>query len=388
MKRTIALFSGSRAELGLQLPVLRAIANHPDLEPLMLLGGTHTQEPAHPDDIADVMSTSTVSHVYELPNEGQAGTPQAIATGILSTSEVLLEHKPDALVVYGDRFESYAALIAASQMHIPVAHIEGGDYTAGGCLDDAVRHAMTKLAHLHFTTNEQASERIRRMGEEPWRVHCVGLPSLDFAAAGDYPDAPSLANELGLSLDRPVALFCMHPVPGSDPFDQLLPSTTALAALLSHGCQVVALAPNNDAGGAQMREALELFVREFPAVKLYESLGRRRFHGMLHMMGCRSGFTRGVLIGNSSAGIKEAPWFGCPVVNIGDRQRGRLRGDNVCDVPNDSGEIFGEAKAALSGRRLGANAWLYGSGNAGKQIADVLATVPLDATLMQKRMTY
>ena len=386
MTRRIALFSGSRAELGLQLPIFQAIDRHPDLEPLMIIGGTHTQQDVHPDDLRDI---PVAGKVYELPNEGHQGTPQAIATGILSVSEVLADLKPDALVVYGDRFESYAACIAATQMHIPTAHVEGGDYTAGGCLDDAVRHAMTKLAHLHFTTNEQASERIRRMGEEPWRVHTVGLPSLDLAAAGDYASAEELASEFGFDLSRPVVLFCMHPVPGSDPVDQIKPALVALERLSKQdGAQVIALRPNNDAGSANMAGFLCAYVTaEVLRGQYRANLGRRVFHGMLHLMGCRSGITRGVLIGNSSAGIKEAPWFGCPVVNIGPRQQGRLRGKNVWDAPSDAREIY-RAATAMLGARWTANSWLYGNGTAGARIADVLATVELGAKLLQKRMTY
>lgn len=383
MTRSVAIFSGSRAELALQLPILRACEADPRLEAMLILGGAHTARDAvHPDDLRDV---PVAGRVFELPNEGRVGTPQAIATGILSASDVLGELEPDWLVVYGDRFESFATLIAASQMGIPVAHVEGGDYTAGGCLDDAVRHAMTKLAHLHFTTNQQATDRIVRMGEEPWRVHTVGLPSLDAAAAGDYPGAHELASEMGLSLEHPIVLFCMHPVPG-DAADQVRPALTALAMLALEGCQVVALQPNNDAGGQKMRSVLRLLTASVGA-QLHENLGRRRFHGMLNMMGCRSGFTRGALVGNSSAGIKEAPWFGCPTVNIGGRQRGRLRGDNVWDVPSEAGAIVDAVHAALKAR-LPVNAYLYGSGNACKQIAETLATVQMGGELLRKGMTY
>lgn len=386
--RRIVLFSGSRAELALQIPVWRALEADPRLEPLMLIGGAHTQEPAaHPDDLREA-AIPVAGRVFELPNVGHAGTPHAIGTGILSAAETLSDLRPDFVVVYGDRFESYAACIAATQMHIPVAHIEGGDYTAGGCLDDSVRHAMTKLAHLHFTTNEQASERIRRMGEEDWRVHTVGLPSLDLAAAGDYASEAELVAEFGLDLSRPVVLFCMHPVPATNPQFQTMPALGALQWLIKDGMQVIALHPNNDEGRTALMAMLEWFKLDCPEAQTRANLGRRRFHGMLHLMGCRSGYTRGVLIGNSSAGIKEAPWFGCPVVNVGDRQRGRLQAGNVRDVPSDRQAIYNAALDALTATPLPADSHTYGNGTAGPRIADALATVEMGAKLVQKRMTY
>ena len=139
-------------------------------------------------------------------------TAQAIGSGVLAISKVLAELKPDIMVVYADRFEGFAAVIAATQMNVPTAHVEGGDLTEGGALDDSVRHAMTKLSHLHFTTNQQATNRILGMGEEAWRVHTVGFPAIDLIAENRYAKLEEVCERLGLDLARPAVLFTQHSV--------------------------------------------------------------------------------------------------------------------------------------------------------------------------------
>jgi UDP-N-acetylglucosamine 2-epimerase (non-hydrolysing)/GDP/UDP-N,N'-diacetylbacillosamine 2-epimerase (hydrolysing) len=335
-----------------------------------------------------------VAHEVRVPARppSAAYTAQSIADGVQAVSGLLAEAPPDFLLVYGDRFESFAAAIAATQMNIPTAHVEGGDYTEGGALDDSVRHAITKLAHLHFTTNAQAAERVLRLGEEPWRVFHVGLPTLDLAREGLFTPPEELIAEFGLDIARPIVLFCQHSVASEyeQAACQVRPSLEALASLAAQGFQVLATWPNNDAGGAAIAAELEaLDRRRLPGVRLVKSLGRKRFHGMLHLMGNTAA---GVLAGNSSAGIKEARAFGCPCVNIGSRQRGRLRGDNVIDVPYD-----GRAIEAAIERCAGDEAFRrqcrtcenpYGGGNAGPKIAEALATMPINLRLLQKRMAY
>jgi UDP-N-acetylglucosamine 2-epimerase (non-hydrolysing)/GDP/UDP-N,N'-diacetylbacillosamine 2-epimerase (hydrolysing) len=298
--------------------------------------------------------------------------------------------RPDVLVVYGDRYEAFAAMITGTQMNVPTAHIEGGDYTEGGALDDSVRHAMTKLAHLHFATNEQAVDRILRLGEEPWRVHNVGQPSLDLITAGIFAQPDEIASDLKLDPARPVVLFCQHSVTTEVELasDQVRPSIAALTRLAKDGFQVVITYPNNDAGGRRIVRELE-HMRGMPNVNVTKSLGRSRFHGVLNLIG-RVG--RGCFAGNSSALIKETPAFGCPGVNIGSRQQGRLRGGNILDVDYDESAIYAAIRRSVED-----DAWRrqcqtarnpYGAGDAGRKIAEVLSTVPIDTNLLRKKMTY
>ena len=393
-KRKIAIFTGNRAEYGLQFPILGAIAADPRLEYYLFAGGAHLQQ-----DFGKTMAEIEEDgyHVYrkvdiEMQQDTLYATAQAIGTGILSLSKSLEELRPDFLVVYADRFESLAAMITGTQMNIPTAHIEGGDYTEGGALDDSVRHAMTKLAHLHFTTNEQAADRVHRLGEEAWRIFNVGFPALDLVAAGIYATPEEIAADLKLDLRRPIVLFCQHSV--TTEFDQaneqIKPSLEALTHLAVQGYQVIITYPNNDAGGRTIIQTLEeLAKRGVQNLHIVKSLGRHRFHGLLNVIG-RVG--RGVFAGNSSAGIKETPVFGCPTVNIGSRQQGRLRANNLLDVPYNATLIEAALRRCVEDDVFRHQCQTcenpYGAGNAGPRIAEVLATIPIDVRLLQKKMTY
>ncbi|MDO9632308.1 MAG: UDP-N-acetylglucosamine 2-epimerase [Humidesulfovibrio sp.] len=393
-KRKIAIFTGNRAEYGLQFPIIKAINAHPDLEGFLFVGGAHLDEDfgATKSEIERDGFTIHAEVKMTMHHDTLAATAQAIGTGIVSLSESLDALRPDFFVVYADRFEGLAAVVAGTQMGIPTAHIEGGDITEGGALDDSVRHAMTKLAHLHFTTNEEAAERVRKLGEEPWRVHNVGFPALDLIAQGNYASPEELRERYGLDLNRPVVIFTQHSVTTEfeDAAAQVRPALAAMRRLAAEGVQVILTYPNNDAGGKAIIHELErVAALNLPNIQVHKSLGRRNYHGVLNLCG-QAG--RGVYAGNSSSGIKETAIFGCPVVNIGSRQQGRLRADNVVDTGYDE-----EAIHAACTRGIFDDAWRahcagvvnpYGSGNAGPRIADILATIDLGPALVQKKMTY
>lgn len=393
-KRTIAVFTGNRAEYGLQFPILRAINRHPDLDYRLIVSGAH-------------LDSNFGRTLEEIINDGfridaevkidmDAGslfsTAQAIGSGVIEISKALAQVHPDMMVVYADRFEGLAAVIASSQMNIPTAHVEGGDLTEGGALDDSVRHAMTKLAHLHFTTNQQASNRILAMGEEAWRVHTVGFPAIDLISEGHFAGREEIVRRLGLDLARPIVLFTQHSV--TTEFDQavaqLQPSLDALEQLANEGVQAILTYPNNDAGGHQIAERLEGFsARKVPNTQVHRSLGRHLYHGVLAL--AKDPALRVACVGNSSSGLKETPAFHCPTVNIGSRQEGRLRGANVIDADYDMAAIVRATRRCLDDgafRDLCVTAenpyWL---GDAGPKIAEVLASVSLDTKLIRKRMT-
>ena len=393
-KRVVAVFTGNRAEYGLQFPILRAIDKHPDLEYRLLVSGAHL-DPNFGSTLDEIRNDGF--HIdaeikIEMDAASLFATAQAIGSGILAISRVLDEMRPDIMVVYADRFEGLAAVIAATQMNIPTAHIEGGDLTEGGALDDSVRHAMTKLAHLHFTTNEQASNRILGMGEEPWRVHTVGFPAIDLISEGNFATKVEIAEQLGLDLSRPILLFTQHSV--STEFEraaeQVEPSIDAIKRLADDGIQIVLTYPNNDAGGQAIISELDVFgASKYKNTQVRRSLGRYLYHGILAL--ARDPDIRVACLGNSSSGLKETPAFGCPTVNIGSRQEGRLRGENVLDAGYSSNEIYNQIQRSLFDddfRDLCREAknpyWL---GEAGPKIAEVLATTPLGQDLIRKRMT-
>lgn len=393
-KRNIAIFTGNRAEYGLQYPILRAVDRHPDLDYRLLVSGAHL----------DANFGKTLSEIevdgfrvdteikIEMDASSLFATAQAIGSGIIEISKALEKIRPDIMVVYADRFEGLAAVIAATQMNIPTAHIEGGDLTEGGALDDSVRHAMTKLSHLHFTTNQQASNRIRAMGEELWRIHTVGFPAIDLISEGCYASEKEVADKLELDLTRPIVLFTQHSV--TTEFDksimQLEPSLEAIEKLARDGVQVILTYPNNDAGGRQIIDSLEIFrTRAVKNTQVHRSLGRFLYHGVLALS--KNASLKVMCLGNSSSGLKETPAFGCPTVNIGSRQDSRLRGGNVLDADYDATQIYETTRKCLFDDgfreecRTAENP--YWLGDAGPKIADVLASVDLDQNLIRKRMT-
>ncbi|AGS20625.1 UDP-N-acetylglucosamine 2-epimerase [Rhizobium etli] len=393
-KRVIAVFTGNRAEYGLQFPILRAIDRHPDLDYRLIVSGAHL-DANFGRTLEEIRADGFRVHAevkIEMDAESLFSTAQAIGSGIIEISKALDEIRPDMMVVYADRFEGLAAVIASSQMNIPTAHIEGGDLTEGGALDDSVRHAMTKLSHLHFTTNQQASNRILAMGEEAWRVHTVGFPAIDLISDGKFASPTEIAQRLGLDLKRPIVLFTQHSVTTefNQSVNQLQPSLDALEQLAADGVQAILTYPNNDAGGRQIVERLESFAaQKIPNTQVHRSLGRHTYHGVLAL--AKDPSCRVACMGNSSSGLKETPAFQCPTVNIGSRQAGRLRGANVVDADYNADQIIRALQQCLFDatfrdlcRKAENPYWL---GDAGPKVAQVLADVALDTNLIRKRMT-
>jgi len=393
-KRVIAVFTGNRAEYGLQFPVLKAIDNHPQLEYKLIVSGAHLDK--NFGNTLDEIASDGFHIDAEVKIEMDASTleanVQAIGAGILSVGEAIKKIQPDMMVVYADRFEGFAAVIAATQMNIPTVHIEGGDLTEGGALDDSVRHAITKLSHLHFTTNQQASNRILGMGEEQWRVHTVGLPAIDMISAGNYATPDEVIKKLNIDLNRPIVLFTQHSVTTEFDFasEQIEPSLNALETLAKRGVQIIATYPNNDAGGLSIIKKLEaLGARTIENIQVHRSLGCYLYHGVLAL--AQEENIRVVCVGNSSSGIKETPVFGCPTVNIGSRQKGRLRGQNVLDAEYQKESIIDAitkcTEDEIFRKKCTETDNPYYMGDAGKKIAEVIAEVPLDRVLIRKQMT-
>ena len=393
-KRKIAIFTGNRAEYGLQYPIIKAVDQHPDLQYKLLVSGAHLDN-NFGHTLSEIQEDGF--HVdaeikIEMDSDSRVATAQAIGSGVLAVSKALDQIRPDIMVVYADRFEGFAAVIAASQMNIPTAHIEGGDLTEGGALDDSVRHAMTKLSHLHFTTNQQASNRILAMGEEPWRVHTVGFPAIDLISEGRFAASAEVVTKLNLDLARPIVLFTQHSVTTEvhHANAQITDSIEGMRRLAAEGVQIIMTYPNNDAGGRAIIAALQALEKEgISGIQIHRSLGRHLYHGVLAL--ARNRALRVACVGNSSSGIKESPAFGCPTVNIGSRQQGRLRAENVIDVNYQSDEIFAAVNCCFNDEIFRVTAHTspnpYFLGGAGQRIAEVLSKTPLDQRLLRKSMT-
>ena len=394
MKRKIAIFTGNRAEYGLQVPILRAIDNHPNLDYFLIVSGAHL-DPNFGETINEIKDDGFDIHAsINLKAEGDdlISTANSIGLGIIKITEVINKFKPDIFLVYADRFETFAAAIASSQTNTITAHVEGGDITQGGALDDSVRHAITKLSHIHFSTNEQATKRILAMGEEKWRVHTVGYPGIDLINNNDFSNEKEIEKKLNIDIKKPIIVFTQHSV--SNKYNlvekQLKPAMDAMHKLSTESdVQCLLTYPNNDAGGEKIFEILKNYTLKNNNFNVYKSLGRRNYWGLLNL--AKKPNTRVVCVGNSSSGIKETPAFGCPVVNIGTRQLGRLKGNNVIDVNYEELAIYNAIKKGLydEGFRLSCRNSLnpYGLGDVGKKIVNVLSSIELNDNLLSKKMT-
>jgi UDP-hydrolysing UDP-N-acetyl-D-glucosamine 2-epimerase len=399
MSRKIAVFTGNRAEYGLLLPVIKEISNRNHLELMLLVSGAHL-DPLFGRTIDSIKANGfsvSAEIAVDLKSDDLYSTAIAIGEGIQAIASALKKLKPDFLIVYADRFEGFAAVVAASQMRIPVAHIEGGDMTDGGALDDNVRHAMTKLSHLHFTTNQQAADNVLQLGEEDWRVFNAGLPSLDAILQGKLASKSEIATKWSIDFNAPIILFTQHSV--TTQFDQsaihIEASLNALEHFLHKGAQVFVTYPNNDAGGKLIIESINTWQQHLPSATqkrlfVVPALGSYFYHGLLALS--KDPLVRLVCVGNSSSGIKETPVFGCPTVNIGSRQDGRLRAGNVLDVPYDMQSILTAITQCLDDsafrKHCAAVDNPYGSGNAAKAIVDVLQSMPLDNRLIAKKTIF
>ena len=392
-KRIIGIFTGNRAEYGLQFPVLKAINEHPNLDYRLIVSGAHLDK-NFGQTLDEIKSDGFVVHkevLIEMDTQNLESNVNAIGSGILSIGKALSKIKPDIMVVYADRFEGLAAVVASTQMNIPTAHIEGGDLTEGGALDDSVRHAMTKLCHLHFTTNIQASNRVLGMGEEDWRVHTVGFPAIDLISEGNFASEEEVIKSLDIDLNKPIVLFTQHSV--TTEFEsaawQVEKSILALKKLAKNNIQIIITYPNNDAGGLSIIKKLtELDNQKLNGIQVQRSLGRYLYHGVIAL--ARNHNNKVVCVGNSSSGIKETPVFGCPTVNIGSRQLGRLKGENVIDADYKTKSIYDAVMKSIEDNDFRKVCFEthnpYYLGDAGKKIANILATVSIDESLIRKKM--
>jgi len=393
-KKVIAIFTGNRAEYGLQFPIIKAVSEHHDLDYKLIISGAHLD--TNFGQTLDEIKNDGFNIYSEISITMDANSldsnVQAIGSGVVEIGKVLSKLRPDIMVVYADRFEGLAAVIASTQMNIPTVHIEGGDLTEGGALDDSVRHAMTKLSHLHFTTNQQATNRVLAMGEEAWRVHTVGFPAIDMINDGNYAKIEEIKSLLNLDLKKPIILFTQHSVTTefNKSKDQIRASLKALEKHATEGAQVLITYPNNDAGGSQIINEIETLKKQnLENIHIQISLGRYLYHGLLALAKYEE--IKIVCVGNSSSGIKETPVFGCPTINIGSRQEGRLRGENVIDVGYEPEAIYKAINDGLNSssfRDIARNTSNpYYIGDAGKKIAEILATLDINQKLLRKKMT-
>jgi UDP-hydrolysing UDP-N-acetyl-D-glucosamine 2-epimerase len=306
---------------------------------------------------------------------------RGVGRGVAGFVDVFETVAPEAVLVLGDRTEAFAGAVAAALSGRCLAHLHGGERTRGG-FDESMRHAITKLAHVHFAATEGSMERIIRMGEREENVYLVGAPGLDEALAGPFSDKEMLTGKLDVEFTKPVILVVQHPV-STRPEDAAIEMAETLEAGVAEDATVVVVYPNSDAGGRQMIEVIRSYENR-PNVWTFPNIPRTDYLSLMKQAS--------VLVGNSSGGIIEAPSFGLPVVNVGERQAGRERARNVIDVTPDRTGIRIAVRKCLHDKdfreSLQGMESPWGDGRASERIVEILEILEIDHDLLQKQIAY
>jgi GDP/UDP-N,N'-diacetylbacillosamine 2-epimerase (hydrolysing) len=376
VKRRILYVSGTRADFGLLESTLQRAAAHPALDVGVVATGMHLMpEHGHTVDAISAAGLRVVARIpVDLFSDDAASMSRATGRMLVAMTDVLVAEKPDLVLVLGDRGEMLAGALAAAYLGRPVAHIHGGERS--GTIDESVRHAISKIAHYHFVATAESRQRLERMGEDPKSIFVTGAPGLDSVGVDPLVTREALAAAAGFDASKPIAMLVFHPVlqesAASD--SQACELVQALAAA---DLQVICLLPNADPGNAAIRRRFQ--AAESPRFRCHAHLPRADY---LTWMAAAD-----VLVGNSSSGIIEAAAFDLPVVNVGQRQHMRERSANVLDCISNSAAIGSSLSLALTmrGRHFDN---VYGSGGAGARIVELLASLPLEATLLKKCNAY
>ncbi len=381
--RKILLITGSRGEYGYIRPIVQEIQRHPnDLDYSILVTNLHLLPDFGYSAEEIEKDQFKISDRIFMALDGYTPVSMSKSLGVflMSVTDSLARLRPDIVLLAGDRGEQMMTAIAAAHMNIPAAHIQAGELS--GNIDGITRHAITRFAHLHFPSSEDAAQRLRKMGEQEFRIHLTGAPQLDELVNGHYAKPEEIAGLFQLDLKKPIILFIQHPV--TEESDHAVTQVQeTLEAVCSFGHQTVAIFPNNDAGNMEIRRFLERDRQPF--MRIERNVPRHIFAGLMNVAN--------VLVGNSSSGLIEAPCFKLPAVNVGDRQRDRVRGNNVIDVPYDKEQIRSAVETALSShfqqkvKQTCTNPY-FGDGRVSERIVQVLKKVEINQNLLKKQLVY
>lgn len=382
MKRKICVITGTRADYGILNTLMRKIKVSKDLSLYIVATGMHlmrefgyTVKEIERDGF-DVYEKVDISY-NEDSGRAMAGS---VGEAVIAFSKLFSRLRPAMVVVLGDRGEMLAAAIAANYLNVPVAHLHGGEIS--GHIDGILRHAITKLSHLHFPATQKAKARILKLGEDAWRVFVAGAPALDRILNEKLPAETELVRKYKLDPSRPFLLVVQHPVllEIGAAADQI---RITLEAVRATGLPALVIYPNADAGGRRMIEVIRQYENS-GNIRSIISLPHKDYLGLMK--------PASALIGNSSSGFIEAPSFKLPVINIGNRQLGRERGINVIDVQHEKQAIVKAIKKVLFNNKfrtcLKECKNPYGDGKASQRIVRILSMIKTDRNLLQKQITY
>src|SRR3984885_6297517 len=371
MRLTIAVVTSSRADYSHLYWPLYDLKQHPDVDIKLIVLGAHLSPQF--GETATTIETDGFSIAGRveclLSSNTDVGMAKTLGVAVLGLADLLGQMRPDMLLLIADRYETLAPAAVALTLRIPIAHIEGGEISEGA-IDDAVRNALTKMSHVHFTSTEKARARVISMGEEPWRVHRAGAPSLDHLRRSKLRTQDELEIELKLDLSKPSMIVAYHPVTMAR--DTTYETSALFAALGERSEQILFCYPNADAGSRVLIEKTRKFLEARANGRIFVNLGAVVYWSLLANVD--------LMVGNSSSGIMEAASLALPTVNVGVRQYGRERARNVLDAEANKQSILEKIEEARSHRFKSSLEGMtnpYGDGHAAEKIVEVLTSVPL-----------
>ncbi|HZD30707.1 MAG TPA: UDP-N-acetylglucosamine 2-epimerase [Candidatus Angelobacter sp.] len=379
MKRAIAVVTTSRADYSHLYWPLHDLSQHPEVDLNLIVMGSHLS-PEFGATVAEIERDGFgIAARIEclLSSDTDVGMAKTIGVATLSLADCLGQMRPDLLLLIADRYEMLAPASVALALRIPIAHIEGGEISEGA-IDDAVRNALTKMSHIHFTSTFAARDRVIALGEEEWRVHRAGAPSIDHLRRDTLLSREQIEQQLEINLSQPTVVAAYHPVTIAR--DTTREADELFAALHDINGQILFCYPNADAGSRDLIERTQQFLQQKSGSRIFVNLPALNYWSLLKYVD--------LMVGNSSSGIMETPSFALPTVNVGIRQQGRERARNILDAAPDRADILANvvtARGESFRRSLEGMQNPYGDGHASEKIVSVLTSAPLGETLLLKK---
>jgi len=383
MKKVLVV-TGTRAEYGLLYWTMKEIQKDKDLQLQLIVTGSHLSE-EYGYTVEQIKKDGfKIDEEIDMliDSNKKSAIVKSMGLEMIQMAQAFDRLKPDILLILGDRYETFVAATCAMMMNVAIAHMNGGESTEGA-IDEQIRHAITKMAHIHFAGAEYYRERIIKMGEEPWRVHNVGQAGIENIKRLRLLTKTELEYELGIKLDKKVFLITYHPVTlGVQDIENQMENL--LKAISEFDAKYIFTYPNADYGNKIIIDKINEFRQNHDNVYVFYSLGQVKYLSLMKYTD--------VMIGNSSSGIIESPSFKLPVVNIGDRQKGRLRNKNIIDVGNNEIEIIEGINKALYNKQfinsLNDLENVYGDGTTSEKVVKILKTIEINEKLLHKKLDY
>ena len=380
--KKIAVITGTRAEYGYLKPLMTEIKKDRTLELISIITGMHLlSEFGNTYKLVEKDFPDSVKIEMKLEGDSLKDMAKYLASGVKNFVEYFNKNRPDIVIVLGDRSEPLAVALAAMYLNIPIAHINGGD-VSGGSIDESIRHALTKIAHIHFVHTKENANRIKKMGEEQNRIFIVGALTLDTIINKNLPLRNDIFSKYDLNTDRVTFLVLQHPVTTlkDQGYSQMKELFSALEELNK---QTIILYPNCDAGGKKFIDLINKY-KDRKHFKILKNIPHDDYLALMK--------SSNLMIGNSSSGIIESPSFKIPVINIGNRQSGRSRSVNIIDTEPDKKKIIESVDFALNNKeflkKIKSCKNKFGDGKSPKRIVKILTKIKIDNKLIQKQITY